>query len=133
MKMYSLKIVSVVIAVLLLAGLIQPISAAAQEPAAFTPSQNYTLSFYEDFDGEQLNTSEWNYRIGTALGGRNIPKNVRVQDSKLFLDFKYEDYDNDGTSEYTCGGIFTKRSFGYGYYEIKAKLYKDSPGLHQSF
>lgn len=133
MKMYSLKIVSVVIAVLLLAGLIQPISAAAQEPAAFTPSQNYTLSFYEDFDGEQLNISEWNYRIGTALGGRNIPKNVRVQDSKLFLDFKYEDYDNDGTSEYTCGGIFTKRSFGYGYYEIKAKLYKDSPGLHQSF
>lgn len=100
---------------------------------SFTPSQNYTLSFYEDFDGNKLNTSEWNYRTDKKLGGVNLPQNVRVQDSKLFIDFKYEDYDSDGTYDYTGGGILSKRNFGYGYYEVKAKLYGGSAGFHQSF
>lgn len=99
----------------------------------FTPSQNYTLSFYEEFDGNKLNTSEWNYRTGSKLGGINLPQNIRLQDSKLFIDFKYEDYDGDGTQEYTGGGIISKRNFGYGYYEVKAKLYGEGPGFHQSF
>lgn len=133
----SKKIKTIMLIMVLAAGTVMKAGGISAEETKyfFTPSQNYRLSFYEEFDGDELNRNEWNYRTGytSNTGGVSLPRNVRVQDSKLYLDFKREDYNNDGIVDYTGGGIISKRHFGYGYYEVRAKLYGETPGLHQSF
>ncbi|MBC7569889.1 MAG: glycoside hydrolase family 16 protein [Spirosoma sp.] len=41
--------------------------------------------------------------------------------------------DAAGNIQYKSGGIISKQTFGYGFYEVKAKLYRATKGLHQSF
>ncbi len=97
------------------------------------PTSEYNLLYEDHFNGSSINYSDWFERTGIRLGGVNLPQNVRVSNSILKIDYKYEDFDNNGSNEYTCGGIISKHNFGYGYYEVKARLYQDTLGLHQSF
>jgi len=103
-------------------------------------SAEYVLLFADEFAGEKLDTDVWDYRTGLRQphGGWNLPENVRVGvdadgNTCLFIDFKYEDFNRDGKMEYTGGGVISKPLFGYGYYEVRAKLYGESKGLHSSF
>lgn len=96
------------------------------------------MAFEEHFSGTSLDATNWFYRTGDAWGGTNRAENVWVEadadgNSNLHIDFKYEDINNDGTSEYTGGGIISRKNFVYGYYEVRAKLYGATKGLHQSF
>lgn len=95
------------------------------------PHENYKLAFEENFRGDSLNESEWIYRTGERLGGLNLEKNVMIKDGKLSIRFDYEEI--DGKKVFTGGGIISKRVFGYGYYETKAKLWGGTGGLHSSF
>lgn len=95
------------------------------------PHDNYNLVFEENFQGDNLNSEEWEYRVGERLGGLNLKKNVMTRDEKLSIRFDYEEI--DGRNVFTGGGIISKRLFGYGYYETKAKLWGETGGLHSSF
>lgn len=102
---------------------------AAAMIAAAPPSDRYTLRYSEEFDGP-LNGKEWTYRTGARFNGLNLPENVRTENGRLCIDFKKEII--GGSNQYTCGGIISKRIFGYGYFETKAKLHGKA-GLHSSF
>ena len=113
------KIVCTVIALLLVLIAINVFAAP--------PSDLYQLTFSDEFDGEALNTDIWAYRTNTKTGGVNKPENVRVEDGTLYIDYKKEG------DTYTSGGVISKISFPYGYYETRAKIYGGTGALHSSF
>lgn len=93
------------------------------------PREGYSLVFSDEFDGNALNREVWNYRDGSYLsrGGRNDEKMVTVSNGELHIGF-----DKVG-GEYHGGGIFSKFGLGYGYYEVRSKLFGETGGLHSSF
>ncbi len=97
------------------------------------PSEDYVLLFEDDFNHLSLKNEDWFERDGYRLGGLNLKSNVMVQNGMVSLLFKHEDHDGDEVYDYTGGGIISKHLFGYGYYEIKVKIYGITPGFHQSF
>ncbi len=94
---------------------------------AAPPNENYQLVYTDEFDGDALNTDNWAYRTNTKTGGVNRPENVRVEDGMLYIDYTKE----NGT--YYCGGVISKFSMGYGYYETRAKTFNGTGALHTSF
>ena len=88
-----------------------------------------TLAFEDNFDGPNLDTSEWRYRLGGRLDGYNRAENVSIVNGKLRIDLKEESFQG---YNYTCGGIISKQAFGYGYYETKVKM-TNKKGWHTSF
>ena len=94
---------------------------------ASPPSDDYQLIFSDEFDGSDLNTVIWDYRSGSPYGGQNLKENVHVKDGLLQLDYKKVD------DTYTGGGILTKSTLSYGYYEVRAKVFSGVNGLHTSF
>lgn len=108
-----------------------------ERASAQTPTGGgYQLLYADEFNTGSLDTGSWSYRTGTRLGGLNLPENVRVGPSdpgvsSLHIDFDYEAIAD--TPTYTGGGIISRRDFGYGYYEVRARLYGASKGFHQSF
>ncbi|WP_305768054.1 family 16 glycosylhydrolase [Candidatus Epulonipiscium viviparus] len=102
----------------------------------FAPHENYDLVYADEFDGDELNLDEWKYRTGKRYptGSQNYPENVSLKDDKLVIEYGYEDRVGD-TNEATLtgGGVLSKKLFGYGYYEAKAKLFGETGGLHSSF
>lgn len=135
-KRFRNKVISVITALIVCVMQISflfniPVSASA-------PASSYSLLFEDHFSGTSLNTNNWVCRTGDVFGGINRQENVWVgsdsdSNTNLHMDFKYEDFNNDGTAEYTGGGVISRKNFGYGYYEVRAKLYGASKGLHQSF
>ncbi len=95
------------------------------------PSGDYSLLFEDTFDGNQLDVSHWKYRTGERFGGVNLPENVRVDDGMLHIDLMKKQI--NGQDRYTCGGVISVPCFGYGYYEVKSRLWGAGPGLHSSF
>jgi beta-glucanase (GH16 family) len=105
-------------------------TAVRAQVAGRPPSDRYTLRFADEFDGTTLNPANWTYRSGARFIGLNRPENVSVSGGRLHIAFRKEMI--DGKLQYTCGGVISKRIFGYGYYEVKSKLHR-GPGLHSSF
>lgn len=89
----------------------------------------YTLAWHDEFDGAALNLEEWRIRTGTRYASKNLAANVRVEGGCLKLDVKRE---AAGDSEYTSGGVISKREFQYGYYEARFRVPKGA-GWHTSF
>ena len=89
---------------------------------------NYELIFKDDFNDVDTNT--WRLRNDgeQKLGGINKAENIKTEDGTLKIEFGKDDEEN-----YTGGGIISKQLFGYGYYEIEAKLFNKGGGFHSSF
>ncbi|MFS0726708.1 family 16 glycosylhydrolase [Paenibacillus sp. 1P07SE] len=113
------------------------------EASAAPPSEAYVLvpELSDEFDGAALDTDKWLYRKDTRFFGRNVPENVSVttdpdepsvQALRLAFDKAADPAENNGVP-YTSSGVITKSLLGYGYYEIRAKLWAEGHGLHQSF
>ena len=94
---------------------------------AAPPNEDYQLLFADEFDGEALDTDVWAYRTNTKTGGVNKPENVRIEDGMMYVDYKKVD------DIYTCGGVISKFSFPYGYYETRAKVFGGTGAFHSSF
>ena len=90
---------------------------------------HYQLIWHDEFDGDAVNTVEWNYRKGERFWSTQRPENVSVADGKLRLTLKKEKF---GASEYTAGGLISKREFKFGYYETRLKMPRGK-GWHTSF
>jgi len=89
----------------------------------------YKLVWRDEFDGASVNTSEWHYRTGERFWSTQRPENVSVAAGKLRLALKKEKF---GASEYTAGGIISKREFKFGFYEARIKMPRGK-GWHTSF
>ena len=99
------------------------------------PGPQFGLATEDTFTGNSLDKSKWDYRTGTRLDGYNLAGNVAVSNGVLHIYGRNETNVISGTTyNFTCGGIITKQSLGYGYYEIQAILNPSNlPGWHQSF
>lgn len=94
-------------------------------------ANDYVLVWADEFNYEgMLDTSKWNYEVGTGNGGwgngeqqfyTNRLENVSVQDGHLTITAKRENYNGSG---YTSGRVTTKAKgdWKYGFVEVKAKL-----------
>ncbi|HEV9035114.1 MAG TPA: family 16 glycosylhydrolase [Puia sp.] len=87
-----------------------------------------TLVWSDEFNGNALNTQDWNYEQGGSGWGNNElenytnrTQNVFVSAGHLVIEARQESY---GGNNYTSGRLTTqgKRSFTYGRIDIRAKL-----------
>ncbi|BCA58282.1 glycoside hydrolase family 16 protein [Sphingomonas sp. HMP6] len=107
---------------------------AVADAAVASAPVGYTLAYADEFNAATLNTDDWYYRIAAPYAGGYVrSQNVSLDGSALNLKFGYEDVNGDGAPDYTGGGIMSRNTFGYGYYEIRAKLFNATTGLHSSF
>ena len=93
------------------------------------PPPGYQLVFDEEFDGTSLNTNRWDYRTGSKLLSTQRPENISVSNGVLKIALRKE---SAGGKDYTGGGVISRESFVYGYYEARFK----TPGIegwHSSF
>ena len=88
----------------------------------------YHLAWSDEFNGNSLNTGDWNYEQGgTGWGNQelenytNRTQNVFVSAGHLVIEARQESY---GGNNYTSGRITTqgKQQFTYGRIDIRAKL-----------
>ncbi|OXM16393.1 family 16 glycosylhydrolase [Paenibacillus herberti] len=102
--------------------------------SAAAPDGSYSLYFSDEFNDAAVNQNDWFFRDAPVIAdgnGYNRKENVRESDGLLHIDFKSETV--DGHAVRTGGGIITKKAFGYGYYEMRGKLFKETAGFHTSF
>jgi len=91
-----------------------------------TSYPNMTAVWADEFDGENLDTTNWNYQIGNGGRGNNElqyykEENTSLQNGCLIIEAKEE---VEGTSNYTSSRINThnKVSLNYGRVGIRAVL-----------
>lgn len=114
----------------LLCGLPKLAAQTAPVPRLPAPlAAHYQLDWSDDFNGDKLNTAEWNHRTGDRLGSRNLEENVSVAGGCLVIALKKE---KAGDLDYTAGGVISKKEFLYGYYEAAIKM-PAGMGWHSSF
>ncbi len=91
--------------------------------------QGYALTWADEFDGNTLDSEKWSYRTDSKMWSTQLPENVSVADGKLIIALKKQEANH---KEFTGGGIISKRTFQYGYYEARFKTPPGS-GWHTSF
>lgn len=93
-----------------------------------TSYNGYDLVWNDEFDGSTLNTSDWNYEIGTGNNGWGnnelqyyTEDNVSIADGYLTIEAKRQFFNG---SSYTSSRITTldKQFFKYGRVDIRALL-----------
>ena len=115
------------------------VAPAAASVEGYYPRSGYQLVYQDEFNGNSLNTNDWYYRdsLSPRLGGYNQKKNVSVTTEDgiglLKIDYTKEDLFNTGTNVPVGGGVISRTTFGYGYYEARIKFYDEVRGFHQSF
>lgn len=89
--------------------------------------EGYSLLWHDEFDGNSLNSTYWDYDVGGGGWGNSElqyytnGQNVEVNDGVCNIIAKRERY---GSNEFTSSRIVTrgKKHFKYGYFEAKMKL-----------
>lgn len=103
--------------------------------AGFSTANTYsgkTLLWADEFNGNTLNTNDWNYEIGNGSGGwgnneleyyTNSTKNAFVSNGNLIIEARKETI---GNFNYSSARLTTanKKFFTYGRIDIRAKLPK---------
>lgn len=93
-----------------------------------TSYPGYHLVWSDEFNGNALNTADWNYEQGGTGWGNNElenytnrTQNVFVSAGNLIIEARQESY---GGNNYTSGRLTTqgKQQFTYGRIDIRAKL-----------
>lgn len=90
------------------------------------PRGRLRLAFADEFEGRELNRNDWIYRRGLRWQSLNTPEAVSIKDGKLRIELSVID------GQQRVGGIISKKVYGYGYYETRAKL-TDARGWHSAF
>ncbi len=100
----------------------------AEEPTPLPPP-GYELVFNDEFDGEAIDTQKWGFRLDSKLLSTQQPENISLRDGKLEIAMRKE---SARGKNYTGGGVISRRSFVYGYYEARFKT-PPAEGWHTSF
>jgi beta-glucanase (GH16 family) len=107
-----------------------PSFAGFQLEAQSTPSAKYVLQWSDNFAGGVLDVTKWNYRTDIKAKSAQLPANVSV-DTGGHMNVALRQQHFAG-QEFTGGGIVSKASFRYGYFQVKAKT-TTNPGWHSAF
>jgi beta-glucanase (GH16 family) len=100
-----------------------------------TVNPNWKLVWSDEFDGDSIDTSKWNFEVNGDGGGNNElqyytdrPENAKVENGHLLITAIKEDYRGpDGKSRhYTSARMTTKGKFfwKYGRFEARIKMPK---------
>lgn len=92
-------------------------------------TSGYRLVWHDEFEGGAVDTNAWFFRTGARLLSFQKAENVSVSDGLMRLALKKEDA---GGLHYTAGGLISRRTFQYGYYEARFRCPKGA-GWHTSF
>jgi beta-glucanase (GH16 family) len=93
------------------------------------PPPGYQLAWSDEFNGSTLDTDKWFFRTGERLLSFQQPENVSVTNGLLRIALKKE---KAGNVNYTAGGVISRQTFRYGYFEARFRCPK-SAGWHTSF
>lgn len=100
-----------------------PLMAAPPDPS------KWVLAFSDEFQGNKLDETKWNYRLGTRMWSEQRRENVSVSGGMLRIALRKE---QAGLLDYTAGGVISRQAFRYGYYEARIKMPRGR-GWHTSF
>lgn len=105
-------------------------------PGVPTTESGFHLAFEETFDGPSLDSTRWRLRAErTRLTTHrtSVPTGVLVDGRRcLLLEGRVVEPDTNQGYPYVSAGIISKQTFGYGYYEVQARL-PNKKGWHCSF
>ena len=102
---------------------------ADAKPFAGTPVEGYRLAWSDEFTGETLDLTKWDFRTDSKMWSTQLPANVKVANGVLKLELKKEEAKG---KQYTGAGVIGKQAFRYGYYEASMKV-PPGAGWHTSF
>jgi hypothetical protein len=126
-------------------------TALAQPPKSSVP-EGYELAWNDEFDGDSLDTSKWDFRADTKHWSTQLPRNIALRDGNLLITLNKIAHDGTdlnttaavlsktlfgevpegGEGQYVGGGVISKVAFGYGYYETRMRIMAGK-GWHSSF
>lgn len=93
---------------------------------------DYEVVFYDEFDGDSLDTSVWQHRgVGSRRCGFNAESQAQVKDGNLVITGEYLTDGMYGEGWYT-GAVSLKEWYKQGYFEIRC-ICNDSPGFWSAF
>ncbi|MGL5016805.1 MAG: glycoside hydrolase family 16 protein [Luteolibacter sp.] len=93
------------------------------------PPVGYQLVFSDEFDGDRVDTAKWNFRLVDKMLSALERENVSVKNGHLEIALRKESV---AGKNYTAGGIISKQTFVYGYYEARFKT-PPAEGWHTAF
>jgi beta-glucanase (GH16 family) len=104
----------------------QTVNIASDDPDYIS---SFTLSWADEFEGENINTENWTFETGASGWGNNELQNytngnnAEVKDGNLIITARKVN-DNQTVGSYTSSRMITmdKQEFLYGKMEIRAKL-----------
>jgi len=91
--------------------------------------KEFTRVFSDEFDGKRVDTNKWHYRTDSKHWSTQLPSNIKLKDGFLQIELKKE---KSLDKNYTGGGLISKDTFAFGYYETRMKTPKGT-GWHSSF
>ena len=92
----------------------------------------YSLVFEDEFEGDSLDTTVWDYRgSGPRRGGFNAASQVEVKDGNMIMTGEYLTDGTYGEGWYT-GMIKLKERYCKGYFEIRCKV-NETPAFWSAF
>ena len=107
---------------------IDPASGNAQ-PFPGTPVSGYALAWSDEFNASAVNTAKWDFRTGVRFWSTQQAQNNSVSGGLLHILLKKESV---GATDYTSGGLISKRAVRYGFYEARMRV-PPGRGWHTSF
>jgi len=122
MRSFLKRVVHALNVVILLAASVGLMQAQSAPP-------KYALLFQDDFSGNALDISKWNYRTDAKVFSAQLPANVVARPGYVDINGAHQSF---AGYSWTGGGIVSKNSFRYGYYQVQAKI-TGNPGWHSSF
>ena len=99
---------------------------------------DYQLTWSDEFDGPDIDTSNWNFETGGYWHNNEIqfytdrPENARIENGNLVIEAREEVYEN---RNHTSARMTTqyKQSFLYGRMEARIKLPQGGQGIWPAF
>lgn len=132
----STRLTSVSAALTLIIGLalvaLTPVSSYAAAPA------NYQLSWFDEFDGTDVDTGRWDFRTDSKGWSQQRPENVFVGGGAMTVRLCPKGTSGPAceptaaTTLYTGGGLISKARQRYGYYETRVRT-NVGGGWHSAF
>ncbi len=102
------------------------------QPATETtslPPAGYQLVFEDEFNGDKIDTQKWGFRLESKMLSQQQQENVSVKNGNLEIALRKESVRG---KNYTAGGVISRETFVYGYYEARFKT-PPAEGWHTAF
>lgn len=93
------------------------------------PPTGYELVFADEFNGEKIDMQKWGFRLDSKMLSTQQPENISLKGGNLEIALRKE---SARGKDYTGGGVISRETFAYGYYEARLKT-PPAEGWHTAF